>query len=194
MRPDVRWFVLAAAVAMAPADSHQATTQTATIEGLVVDATTSRPVRGAVVRANTRSAFRTGQDGRFVFRVAAGIIDLQATKAGYISGGAEPAAIAPSAQRRDVVVRLMPAGVISGRVVDQSGNPVERVTVQAVPRAEANRSGSGISAVTDDLGNYTIGGLEPGEFIARVDRGMTGLHAYSPMGTFRPPRLQPTRR
>jgi Carboxypeptidase regulatory-like domain len=179
--PGLRWFVLAATVALAPVGAHQSPPPPTTIDGRVVDALTSRPVRGAVVRANA-SAFRTGQDGRFVLRVAAGVVTLRATKTGYLDGEAQPIELAESDQRRDVVVRLTPEGVISGRVVDQSGTPVERATVHAVARDEANRDGAGISTVTDDVGNYMIGGLGSGEFLVRVNGGTTGLlyalHAY----------------
>src|SRR5262245_41967054 len=128
MQTGLRWLIVLTALALEPVSARQ-TTPVAMIEGHVVDALSSQPVRGAIVRANlTRrtqsaappeAAFRTGQDGRFVFRVPAGVVGLHATKTGYLATDAESFELGAGAERKDLLLRLTPEGLISGRVVDQ---------------------------------------------------------------------------
>jgi hypothetical protein len=177
MRSLVRWFVLAAAVALVPVSAHQ-TTPIVTIEGHVVDAITSRPIRGAIVRANRgqgprsttppEPAFRTGQDGRFVFRLPTGVIGLHVTKTGYLAADAVPAEASAVGQPKASEVRLTPEGLISGRAVDQFNAPIAGASIRAVERGDVVRFSSSASATTDDLGQYTIGGLDPGDYVVGI--------------------------
>jgi protocatechuate 3,4-dioxygenase beta subunit len=178
MQPGLRWLVVAAIVALAPVSAPQSATQPETIEGFVVDAITSQPVRGAIVRANlaggarstaqTETAFRSGQDGRFVFQVRAGFLGLHATKTGYLATDAESLEITAGAPRKDLLLRLTPEGLISGRVVDQFNNPIAGASIRAVERGDVVRFSSSASATTDDLGQYTIGGLDPADYIVGI--------------------------
>ena len=53
-------------------------------------------------------------------------------------------------------------GAIKGRVVGDAGEPLAGITVYATPRASGANSRSQRTAIADDEGNFTIGGLEPG--------------------------------
>ena len=55
-------------------------------------------------------------------------------------------------------IRLTPTGAITGRVTDSEGNPVESASVSAM----GGRGGG--SGMTDDKGQFRIGGLPPGRY------------------------------
>jgi protocatechuate 3,4-dioxygenase beta subunit len=73
---------------------------------------------------------------------------------------------------RDLTLTL-PAGVaIEGRVMDEAGEPLSRMSVLA---ARVMAGSDGVQrvghepATTDDLGRYRIYGLEPGEYVVAVE-------------------------
>jgi len=69
-----------------------------------------------------------------------------------------------------VTIRLARGGSITGRVLDDQGDPIVRAQVTAVQRRNMGgtwrlvSTGSGAHAATDDLGQYRLYGLTPGEF------------------------------
>ena len=66
-----------------------------------------------------------------------------------------------------MVFRLIPQAVISGRILDQDGDPVDRVMVTAnryFYRIGKKQLAPAGSAMTDDLGEYRIFGLAPGRY------------------------------
>ena len=73
---------------------------------------------------------------------------------------------------RDVTITL-PAGVaIEGRVMDEAGEPLSRMTVIAARVMAGSDSAQRVGhepATTDDLGRYRIYGLEPGEYVVAVE-------------------------
>lgn len=161
------------------------TAQGATITGQVVDARTFQPLRGAVVSAASvpgtkpnapaNIGFRTGVDGKFILRgVAPGIVNFHVVKAGYTSGPFTSVRPAVDGERIDNVVLTVPPGAsLSGRVVDEAGQPVAGMEVavssssdpSAFVRAQSVRRAT---ARTDDDGQYWLGGLPAGEFTIGV--------------------------
>ena len=155
---------------------------TTLVEGRVVDAVTERAIRGALVVATAeqaggssgaRAKFLTGEDGRFVFRgLPPGRITVSASKTGFLKHTLTPFPLSAGARNGDTRVPLIRAGAISGRVVDQFGEPIGYVTVKAVPK-DARPGAPSLSAVdtatTDDNGVYVIGGLEPGSYLVTID-------------------------
>ena len=68
----------------------------------------------------------------------------------------------------------MPEGLISGRVVDQFGEPVANARVKAVlqanvPVGEPGNLLRGATVVSDDTGRFLIGGLEAGLYLLMVE-------------------------
>jgi len=61
-----------------------------------------------------------------------------------------------------MAIALTPTGVIAGRVVDAQGNPVSRVFVRAVSGKVT------YEAQTDDLGEYRIFDLPPGQYVVNA--------------------------
>ena len=61
-----------------------------------------------------------------------------------------------------LLFRMLPAGVIQGKIVDEDGDPLSGVQVVAMSPTSQNGFGG---AQTNDLGEYRIGGLPQGEFL-----------------------------
>ena len=164
--------------AQAPSDDLAA------ISGAVVNAITGEPVRRATVMlrrvdiaTGTAAATATDADGNFVLGAPGpGTYRLTAEHPGFLAaqfGARGPARTGTSLvlERGQKVtglrVNLYPHAVISGRVVDEDGEPVPNIDVQVSRlqymqgRKQLARSSS---RMTDDLGEYRIFGLAPGQY------------------------------
>ena len=164
---------------------------TARVYGRVVTADTGGPVRIATVLLSSPSSpswtTTTDADGRFDFtQVPAGRFTLRIAKAGFITTtfGASPRQpeielrAGQQLDRGDLV--LPRAGVITGRVVDEFGDPVSDLSV-AANRLEytlpgVRRLASARNAQTNDLGEYRIYGLQPGNYyVSAKPEGLRGV-------------------
>lgn len=166
-------------------------TGTARISGRVVAADTGRPIRRALVRL-TSSTLResrtvnTDQNGYYEFaELPAGTFTVMASRSGYVTmgyrqarAGMPPATItiADRVTRDGIDIALSPGGVITGRVVDEFGEPVSEVPVSA-RRLQFTVAGRrpvnvGPSNGTNDTGEFRIYGLQPGEYyVVATPRG-----------------------
>jgi hypothetical protein len=161
--------------------------------GQVIDADSGRPLAQAVVwlggpptpagavTQTVPTRILTGSDGRFVFRgLAPGSYTVSADKNGYLpgsSGRRQPQgtarAIAMPANGRigDIVVRMWRAASLSGRVSDESGEPLVRVRVGVFRKViVGGRPTFSVAQqlVTDDRGMYRAGNLSPGEYLVAM--------------------------
>jgi carboxypeptidase family protein len=171
-----------------PEDQPQANLQPArpedkcSIEGQVVNAQTGDPLKKARVRLysndgrqnNNYSAVTDG-GGHFIIQaIDPGSYMLFAERNGFTqsqygargtSRGPALLPLSPGERMRDVNFRLVPHGVIAGRVLDEDGEPVEHaqvsVTRYARGRPQLAQAGAG---QTDDLGEYRVFGLEAGKY------------------------------
>ena len=151
----------------------------------------------------------TDQDGRFAFdRVAPGEYHLQVQKAGYapVPDAALGRAVRVAAgQAIDVELHLQKGAAISGRVLDANGEPVAEVRVMAMRRPPERAAAVaprlipalGGSQQTNDLGEFRLSGLPPGEYvIAAMPTGFTsafgGPGVPLPAATARASRPQTT--
>lgn len=142
------------------------------IRGTVVDAVTHQPVSGASVllmRPESLAEARlatTDLQGRFVFADGApGAYRLRAERDDYLRSELTPIAnIGPDGSVADVTLTLTPPAVISGRVTDQYGDPASRIFV----RASTSRVVAEVR--TNDLGEYRLFGLPPGEYVISAER------------------------
>jgi len=152
----------------------------AVIVGRVIDANTMAPIRRAQITASNDERFIdaiTDDDGRFeLSNLTAGAWDVTVEKGGYFPwhiGQRRPFEIPPrvklsSRQRLDVDIPLSRGGVISGRVFDETGEPLAGLQVK-VYRARMSQGyrrleSVGIADRTDDTGAYRIYGLPPGDY------------------------------
>jgi protocatechuate 3,4-dioxygenase beta subunit len=157
-------------------------TGTGQIRGRVVSADTGAPVRRAQVRISgseiaSKSAL-SDVEGRYEFRdLPAGRFNLTAQKPGYMTvqyGQTRPfesgkAIDLADRQTMDKAEIAMPRGsVISGRIVDEFGDPIADAVVSAMRSVWSNGKRrlqqTGRTAQTNDLGQYRLFGLAPGEY------------------------------
>jgi Carboxypeptidase regulatory-like domain len=117
----------------------------------------------------------TGHDGKFAFHnVHAGKYSLAGAKRGFISAAYDQhdefsTAIVTGAAlpTENLVLKLAPAGLISGNVLDEAGDPVRHATVTLYRNDHeegVDQIRQSQSAQTDDLGAYEIPSLMPGTY------------------------------
>ena len=112
------------------------------IAGSVVSTTSGHPLARARVlitdTSNQQSiqSVLTSEDGRFGFQVHAGKYALQAEKRGFITGSYDQhdqfsTAIVTGAglDTGNLVLRIAPAAVLAGKVIDETGDPVRHAQV-----------------------------------------------------------------
>ena len=169
-------------------------TGSAAMSGVVTDAVTGRPVAGAVVTLSTADKTvvtppraLTDSRGRFVFlslpasegySLGAERFGYAYTRYGWAAPGGSRAiadisriALAEGQWRNDVRIPLWRWGAISGRVVDERGEPVVGVVVRAFTTgriAGNTQLVAGPLATTDDRGAYRLSGLRPGRYVVSV--------------------------
>jgi hypothetical protein len=146
---------------------------------------TSEPVAKAVVQLVKAGddtvepqAVATGTDGRFEFRnLAPGSYQLLATRSGYLdtaygqrgpSGSGRDLIIAAGATIDDVRLLMTATGALSGRVFDDTGEPLANVPVKALKYSydEGQRTLTQVKVdETNDLGEFRLFFLAPGQYI-----------------------------
>jgi protocatechuate 3,4-dioxygenase beta subunit len=172
------------------------------VAGSVVNALTGEPVRHAQVtlrRLDTApgatSSATTDSSGNFaVAALEPGTYRISAEHTSFIPAqlGARgpnkpgPSLVLTAGQKSTGQrINLYPQGVISGRIVDEDGEPVPNVEVQVsrlqymAGRKQLARSNS---RMTNDLGEYRIFGLSPGRYylnaVYRPDPNLAGEGQY----------------
>jgi len=148
------------------------------IAGMVVNAKAGGPLARARVTiqdAKDRQSMQsliTGDDGRFEFHVPAGKYSLDGAKRGFIFASYNQhdqfsTAIVTGADldTENLVLRLAPNAVLTGRVLDEFGEPVRnaQITVYREDHFQGvSRIFRGGSASTDDQGRYEVSQLNEG--------------------------------
>jgi hypothetical protein len=117
----------------------------------------------------------TAEDGKFEFiGVPAGKYDLHGAKRGFIQASYDrheqfSTAIVTGAglETEALVLRLAPAAIISGKVLNESGDPLRNATVTLYyddHSSGVNQIRQYGGAQTDDQGSYEIPGIMPGTY------------------------------
>jgi len=155
----------------------------ASVEGVVLSATTGDPLRKAWVslrraegRGRSQNAM-TDASGRFTLKdIDPGRYMLSVDRNGFASqmyGQREPTGpgtvltLSPGQAIRDIEIRMTPAAAISGHVYDEDGDPVAYARVSALRywyRNGQRELGPAGDAFTNDLGEFRIFGLSPGRY------------------------------
>lgn len=137
----------------------------------------------------------TDQEGRFAFEgLAPGEYRVDVQKAGFaplFSLGTRPSTIQVSAGQAvdDVRVQIQRGGVITGKVLDPSGEPFTDGRIMAMRRAPGPEGGAAPRFIpapiqgqqqTNDLGEFRVSGLGPGEYFVAAMRGPSGPGGPTP--------------
>ena len=165
-------------------------TGTARLRGRLFAADTSQPVRFADLRVTSNPpgvSLRVSTDGAGLFDVPglpAGVYTLVATKPGFVAlqfgqrrpfEPGTPVELA-AGETRELEFALPRGSVITGRVTDETGDPVPHAVVSAsryvygvggrrrLENAEADDT-------TDDRGQFRIFGLMPGAYVVSASEG-----------------------
>ena len=159
-------------------------TGTASITGRVVSVEGAPLRRTQVQLAGAGVTGRTAvtdSEGRYVFTgLPAGRYSLRAFRSGYINIAygqrtptepSKPLELADGQALSGIDIVVPRGSAITGRIVDEFGEPVVQAQVQAL-RYQYQPSGErvlqpagGIAGQTDDLGQFRIYGLQPGEYV-----------------------------
>jgi protocatechuate 3,4-dioxygenase beta subunit len=172
----------------------QQKTGTATLSGRVFASDSGKPLRRARVRAvgndpRDARAVSTDADGSWQMKqMPAGRYTIDVSKGGYVglSYGqrrpfeqGKPVEVADGQVVEKLDVILPKGSVISGRVVDEFDEPLAGVRVAAMryryfsgQRRLMNAPGAGASDTTDDIGQYRLHGLSPGDYYVVASFGV----------------------
>lgn len=177
------------------------------IAGIVVSQTDAHllgrarvTVRDARNPQNLRSLV-TAEDGKFEFNdLLPGKYSLTGEKRGFITASYDQhdsfsTAIVTGAglDTEHLVLKLAPDAIITGRVLDEAGEPIRHAALQLyrVNHAEGmDQINVFRTAVTDDLGVYELTPLTPGTYyLAATAKPWYAVHPYSqdPAGTRQDP-------
>jgi uncharacterized GH25 family protein len=187
--------------------------QTCTLRGRVMNAASNQPLKNARVQLKSTNDPKrfynvtTDAEGQFVFaqvvpstyrvlvRHNGFVPGVYGQKADVFSGGGL-LTLKPGDEVTDLLFRLVPTAAIVGQVVDEDGEPLPGVEVQALVRASRLPTSAETppvsaslapirTAVTNDLGQFRLYGLPPGEyFLSAVDSGMPELSEQNLSGGF----------
>jgi protocatechuate 3,4-dioxygenase beta subunit len=164
-----------------PRDTSASSTGTASIRGRVTDAS-GRPLSRVEIRAPNGTGDiangLTDGDGRFTITgLPAGTYTINATKANYVraawgeqrpEGPGTRVTIADGQRIDNLNFRLARAGVITGKIVDEFGDPVTDVVVSAMRyqyvQGTRRLMPSGRGGQTNDIGEFRLYGLSPGQY------------------------------
>jgi hypothetical protein len=158
------------------------------VEGVVLNSVSGAPIKKAVVTLRSLLSRNSGYQalsdlaGRFRFdNVTPGDYGLWAEAQGYVRNAgrffAPSQAVSVEEEKtiKDFSIRLEPLGTISGRVLDENGDPVPGAAADGL-RYSYSREGARLAhramATTNDRGEYRLFDLEPGRWYLRVTKNM----------------------
>jgi len=174
--------------AQTPKNTSPPKTDECKISGMVVKLAGSEPLKNARVqllsqddRAESHST-TTDAGGRFDFKgIQPGRYRLVVHRNGFVIqeyGQRKPddpgaiLALRPKQEMNDLLFRLIPSAVISGRVINDDGDPLPWVQVSALREVYAGgkKTLSPETPVpTNDLGEYRLFDLRPGRYFIRAE-------------------------
>ncbi|MCP5115832.1 MAG: carboxypeptidase regulatory-like domain-containing protein, partial [bacterium] len=181
-------ILLALAMAAAPPSD-----ELAVVSGQVVDQQTGEPLRKTNLALQTSSgrdrktyATRSDAAGQYVFRdVEPGSYRLSAERFGYLRQQYNPRddsagvtlQLRAGQQLTGLRFELIPQGVITGRVLDEDGDPLQRVSVMLLRYQYSSGRRTLVPAthaMTNDIGEYRLGQVPRGRYYVRAARSYRG--------------------
>ena len=191
-----------------PRDNQAPQTGTGRLRGRVVGGESGQALRRAIVRLNGQE-FREGrvastdEDGRWEIKdLPAGRYNLTASKGGYVQLNygqrrpferGRPLELADGQTLDNVNFNLPRGSVITGRIVDEFGEPIADAMVSALHyRTFSGRRRLvpvGRFGSTDDMGHFRIYGLAPGDYYVSATLrpvGMMGIESSDVTTSYAP--------
>jgi Carboxypeptidase regulatory-like domain len=158
------------------------------VQGKVVQEGNSLGIRKVLVQleggGETRSVYVTSTDGLGQFRfegVLAGEYVVTISRAGFVPTTAKTEAqtikVVAGQEVTGLVYRMQATGVITGKITEADGDPLQGVTVWVTrvgkngePANDANGPAEGDAGeeTTNDLGEYRIANLHAGQYIVQA--------------------------
>jgi hypothetical protein len=170
-------------------------TKIATISGIVTRADTHLPLKNAQVtimgraegspdsadgdESTYQSSASTDEKGRFEFAdLAPGIYYVRAAHTGMVMKGGEPLNSVlvqlQAGQPQNLDLIMLSGGAITGRILNEEGEPMQNVSVAAVRyvyTVAGRRLTQAKRATSDDKGEYRLFSLKPGSYLLLADPG-----------------------
>lgn len=179
-RPLALACVVLGALLLSSAQDSASSAKSASITGTVVKEPGSEPLKKVLVQVVAENQKEGGNytattdaDGRFrVENVEPGRYRIFFERSGFVEVNgrgrkAEVNALTIQAGQavEDLLFRMLPTAVISGRVTDEDGDPMSEVRVVAQKRRPGKTTRESVAtAGTNDLGEYRLSGLFPGQY------------------------------
>jgi hypothetical protein len=218
-------LIVAASTDAPQRDAGPALKSTAVIVGRVTNLETGGPLQRAVIRITSPALpserrVSTNADGRYEVRdLPAGEYSLKAERGGYLTLAygqrrfgevGKPLRLGEGQTVKAVDLALPRLGIISGRLVDEAGEPIAKVLVYAMQFGRHDGARKllpffvpeeccwlGSHSSTDENGQYTLV-LPPGEFVVMglsretwpLEADTTQVFSYPP--SFYPGVVEPT--
>jgi Carboxypeptidase regulatory-like domain len=150
-----------------------------TLRGEVVNSVTGQPIPGALVQAGGGHAVLTDHDGQFEMNDSAGrdAMTAFATKPGYFESF-RSGSKAPGEENHPVTLKLDPEAIVSGAVIDQTGQPLQGMHVQLkmLRVRDGLRRWQGMnSTITNVEGEFRFAELQPGRYSLSTEFQVDGL-------------------
>lgn len=162
------------------------------LTGQVVSATTGETLRKVTLsltpqgRGGGPATATSDNAGNFRFAsVAPGTYTLSGQRTGFVrstyenNGVARPIQIDSGQTAGGIQLKLMPQSVVTGKVYDIDGDPVQgaQVTVMRYSYPRGQRQLTNVAqAATNDLGEYRVAALAPGRYyLSASDRGVLAV-------------------
>jgi hypothetical protein len=155
--------------------------KTYTITGSVINAVTGEPINRALVQVPGGRSVMTASDGSFEFTgIPDGEIYLTARKPGFFSDpeihpGRQPLYVKAAEAKDPIVLKLIPQGVITGRITDSNGKPIESAPVVVVS-ASIQDGRKRLMYVNqgnpNEDGEFRFSGLRPGQYFLSAGSGL----------------------
>jgi hypothetical protein len=154
-----------------------------TVQGQVVQEPGGQPLKKVNIRLAGSGGYATVTDAEGHFKiedVTPGNYQLWLAKSGFVEAGKHHAeffyrslSLDPGQELKDLLIRMQPAAVIVGKIVDDDGDPQVNVRISVFRHTSASkqRFDEQSAESTNDLGEFRIGGLSPGRYIVSASPG-----------------------
>jgi len=147
-------------------------------DGSVVNAATGEPIpRARVFEVRSQIGTMADNAGRWSFSgLMCGRGAVTATRPGFLPGTARaagdnmtgPLTLVSGSPAHNLVIKLTPQAVLTGRVTDESGDPFPGVQISAMSSVVSGGKRTvqpAQSTITNDLGEYRLAELKAGRFV-----------------------------